>query len=174
MAEEQNEQNEEQSKPKSRHLKTILILAGVLLIEGAVITAVFLLAGGPSDVQADGAVMDSVSELEELVEEKAVAERFQNTKTGKTYLYDTEIYIVIKRMHQERVKKVLKAMSAQLTTDVAIIFRRAEPAHLLEPTLATLQRQIQAVLDERLKRDEEGNPILQDVLIKKCVQFASG
>lgn len=164
--------NEEQIK-KTLPIKTVIILAVVLLIEGAAISAAFLLTGGPDAVKADGALMDEMAEMEQPVEELVVADNFQNTKTGKTYIYDTEIFVVVKRKNRERVMKTLETMSAQVTTAIAIIFRRAEPAHLLEPSLATLNHQIKVALDERFKRDDEGNPIVQQVLIKKCTQFST-
>ena len=165
------EQGNEQEVKKKLPIKTIIILAVVLLIEGAAISAAFLLTGGPDAVKADGAAMDEMAQMEQPVEELVVADKFQNTKTGKTYIYETEVYVVVKRKNQERVQKTLETMSAQITTGIAIIVRRAEPAHLLEPSLATLNRQIKVTLDDRFKLDDEGKPIVQQVLIKKCTQF---
>jgi len=62
-------------------------------------------------------------------------------------------------------------MAAQVASDIATIFRRAEPAHLGEPTLATVTRQIMASLDERIGRDAEGKSLVQEVLMKKCIQY---
>ena len=168
------EQNETPSPGRKLPLKTILILAAVLVIEAAAISSAFLFARGPSRVEASGAAMDDLAHLEEPVEKLVVADKFQNIKTGKSYLYDTEIYVVVKRKHEGNIDKIINEMSAQIAADMSIIFRRAQPAHLLEPTLATLQRQIKAVLDKRIGRDEDNNRIVLEVLITKCTQFRAG
>lgn len=172
MAEKNAPKSNEAAPVKKRlPLKTLLVLAAVLLVEAAAISAAFLLHGGPSSVKGDATIEDLAAVLEQPVEELVVQDKFQNTKSGRTFLYDTEIYIVIRRKHQKEVQEQLKAMSAQITTDIAMIFRRADPAHLLEPTLATITRQINAALDERLGVDEHGKSRVEQVLIRKCIQY---
>jgi len=158
--------------PKKKFpLKTMLILVGVLLLEGLAISAAFMLSGGPAKLEANTAAEDAAAAAEMPVEELVVADRFQNTRTGRTYLYDTEVYIIVRTKHQDRVKKSLESMKAQIATEIGTIFRRAEPSHLLEPTLATLQRQIKASLDETLGKDDQGNSVVEKVLITKCTQI---
>lgn len=152
-------------------MKTLLIMVGIVVIEGAAISAAFLVAGGPSDVNADGLAIDAAVEAEKPVEVLVVSDKFQNTRSGKIYLYDTEIYIVIRQKHKEKLDGDLESMSAAISTDIATIYRRAEPAHLTEPTLATLTRQIKSTLDNRFKKDEKGDSIVQEVLIRKCTQL---
>src|SRR5690606_26829584 len=128
---------------------------GALLLEGGAIAGAFFLTSGPAKVHADPTAQDEAAMAEQPVEEQVLEERFQNTRTGRTYLYDTQIYIMVKRKNQEQTRSLLKEKSAQVSADVTTIFRRAEPAHLLEPSLATLTRQIKAALDNRLGRDVE-------------------
>src|SRR5690606_10801136 len=146
---------------KKLPLKPLLILLAVVLIEGAAISTAFLLSGKPAAVSAEvGAEKDEALKLEEPIEELVVSDRFQNTRTGRTYLYDTEVYIIVRRRHQEQVKKLLEARRAQIRQDIRTIISRAEPAQLNEPTLATLTRQIRAVLDDRIGRDaQDGKPL---------------
>lgn len=174
MAKEQAEAKPaEQANEKKLPIKTIGIMAAVLLIEGAIISAAFLFAGKPSDVKGDTAAIDAQAENEKPIEVLVVAEKFQNAKSGRTYLYDTEIYIVIRKKHQEKLAEQMEQMQASITTDISTIFRRAEPTHLLEPTLATITRQISASLEKRLGPDEEGKSRIDEVLIRKCNQFRS-
>ncbi len=169
MAQE-NEEVSEKGKGKLS-LKTLLILAAVLVIEGGVIAGVFLMAGKPADVKADGAAQDEAALAEEAVEELVVADKFPNTKRGRTFIYDTEVYIVVRRKHQMEVQAKLESMAAQISADVRTIISRAEPNHLLEPTLATIKRQIKAALDERLGRDENSQSRVEHVVITKFTQF---
>ncbi len=169
MAEEQDNP-EEQEAPKKKS-KALLILAAIVVIEGAVIAGVFMVAGKPADVKADPATEDLAAMAEESVEEMVVSEKFPNTKRGRTYIYDAEVYIVIRRKYQAELRGKLDSMTAQVSADVRTIISRAEPNHLLEPTLATIKRQIKAALDERLGRDEDGQSRIDDVVITRFTQF---
>ena len=166
------EQNEnKQDAPKRKFpIKTIIALAVVLLLEAGAVSVVFFIAGQPADVKAEGAKLDK-AKMEQPVEMLLVEDRFQNTRTGRAYLYDTEIYIVLARKHEKTLNQRLESMKAQITTEIATIFRRAEPSHLLEPELSTLTRQIKAMLDEKIGYDEDGEPYVEEVLIRKCMQF---
>lgn len=163
--------NPSQETKKKLPIKTLLILGAIIIIESAVIAGVFLVAGKPADVKAQGASADEVALAEEPIEELVVAEKFPNTKRGRTFIYDTEVYIVVRRKHQPEVTGKLQSMAAQISGDVRTIISRAEPHHLLEPTLATIKRQIKAALDERLGRDEEGQSRVEQVVITKFTQF---
>lgn len=156
---------------KKPPIKTIAIVAGVLLLEAVAITAVFVLAGGPSEVKAEALADDPAMLAEQPAEVLVISDKFQNTRIGRTLLYDTEVYIVIKTKHVPEVQQTIDTMSASIKADIAAIFRRAEPAQLTEPELSTVRRQIKAALDERFGRDEEGNSIVLEVLIPKCTQF---
>lgn len=167
---EQNANENPTSAKRQFPLKTMLILAAVLLIEAGAVSAIWFFAGQPAEVKADGAKLDE-AQLEQPVEIQLIEERFQNTRSGRAYLYDTEIFIVVPKKHQKTVEGRIESMRAQVTTEIATIFRRAEPSHLLEPELSTLTRQIKAVMDERIGYDEEGEPYIQQVLIRKCMQY---
>ncbi len=171
MAEQVKDEAAPEQEKRKLPLKTIIILAAVLLVEAAVISAVFLLSGGPAEVRADGNVDERAAVLEQPVEVLVIADKFQNTRTGRAYLYDTEIYIEIRRKHQGDVEQRIDTMRQGIKEDIAKVFRKAEPAHLLETELSTIRRQIRAALDERLGRDEQGEPYVERVVIPKCHQF---
>ncbi len=172
MAQEKDKAQAERVKSKFS-LKTMLILSGVMLIEALAFLGAFMLAGGPADVKAEIGAEARLEESELPVEKLVVADRFQNTRQGKAYLYETEIYIVIRKKHEAQIDGQLDTKAAQISTDIATVFRRAEPAHLLEPTLATLTRQIRAALEERFELDEDGKSMIEQVLIRKCTRYAA-
>lgn len=175
MAEEKpNETNEQAQAPKKGlPIKTVLVLAVVLLIEGAAISAAFLLAGSPAEVKADGAAIDEAAQLEMPTEVLVADDKFQNTRSGRSYLYDTEVWIVVKKKNKELVEQTLESSKAQIGTAISRIFRRAEPAYLIEPELSTLTRQVRAALDERIGHDGEGEAIILEVLIPECKRYRS-
>lgn len=160
----------EGSGDKTVKKKTVLILAAVFLIEAVAITAVFLLAGAPPHVKAQGdSNLVAVGDMP--VEVLVVQDKFPNTLTGRTYLYDTEIYIKVLKKHRDEIGEKLKNMSAQIQSDIAEIFRAAEPTQLHETSLATLKRRIRAKMDQRLGRDAEDLEYVQNVVIPRCTQF---
>jgi len=159
---------------KKLPIKPLLVLLAVALIEGVAIGGAFLLFGPPAPVQAEvvGAEKDEALKLEEPIEERLVADRFPNSRTGRMFLYDVEVVAVIKRRHQELVKKQMEARKAQIQEEIRIIIGRAEPELMGEPTLATLKRQVKAVMDERIGRDpQDGTPYIVEVRIPKCTRF---
>jgi len=168
---DENAQPEAESPKKGLPIKTIIAVAAVLLIEAVAISAVFLLAQGPEPVAADEAAIDAAAEGERPVEHMVVSDKFQNTRTGRAYLYDTEVYIVVKQKHLAEVTTQLDMMRARISTDIAEVFRKAEPSHLLEPELATLRRQIKAALTNRLGHDADDEPLVMEVVIPRCKQY---
>jgi flagellar basal body-associated protein FliL len=168
MAEEANSSPEKSERRAT--IKTLLIILAVMLLEGGAIVGTMYFTG-PSEVEGQGVTADLEAELSKLVEVPVVAEKFPNQRTGRTYLYDTEVFVTVEKRHETRTTQKLDASEARVSSGIATIFRRAEPAHFLEPTLATLRRQIQAVMNETIGNDGEGKPIVQDVLIRKCVPF---
>lgn len=152
-------------------LKTLLVLGAVLLLEGLTITAAFLLSGGPAQVEASSAAMEEQARAQQPTEVLVIEDRFQNTRAGVPYIYDTRVVAVVQYRHQAKVKDLLETIQGQIVEDVSTIIRRAELAHLREPTLATIKLQVKTALDQRLGKDEEGNPIVESVLIPRCTEF---
>lgn len=174
MAENNEEKTATTEKPASKlPVKTIMIMAAVFIIEAAAISAVWFFAGQSEPASAQNPNNDPALALEQPVEVLVIQGKFQNTRSGRPYLYDTEIYVVVKQKHTGYIERVLENTRVAITSEVSKLFRKAEPAHLLEPELSTLTRQIHAMLDRRLGRDEDGEPYIDKVLISKCTQYRS-
>ncbi len=156
---------------KKLPIKTAIVLAVALLIEGAAISAVFIFAKGPETIKADATLSEELAENEREVEVLVIAEKFQNTRTGRSYLYDTEIYVMIRKKYTTQIDETIQGMQAQLSTEIATIFRRSEPSYMMEPDLATLTRQVGAVLEDKLGDDSEGEPFVLGTYIKKCIRI---
>ncbi len=170
MAEAQQSEGEE--KKSKIPMKAIIIVASILILEGIGITTAFMIAGKPSPVQADPAALDAEALANQQVEELVVSDKFPNSKMGRTYLYDTEVYILLRRKHRDRVMNDMQNMNVRVSSEIATIFRSIDPLLLEEPTLATLRRQIKAKMDEMFGKDEQtGQPLVEEVLIRKCTRF---
>ncbi len=169
MAEQQQNANGEEKKKFP--LKTIIVLVAVFLIEAVVIAAVFMLSGGPEPAKAQGAEEDLKAKAQEPVEVLVVEGKFINSKSGRTYVYEAQVFVVVKRKHEEQTITDVKNMQAQIANDVRTVIARAEPAQLAEESLSTIIRHIQQQLEERLGKDEEGNSIVQEVVIGSWTRF---
>ena len=153
----------------SSPLKLIIILLVVMIVEGGAIYAFMALSGGPAEVQADPLQEELDNQANKLTEIEIAKDRFLNLKTGRTVLYDTQIFITVKNKHAEKTKTDIEASKAQISSEIARILQQAEDAHFAEPTKGTLKRLIKAMMDERFKLDEDNEPIIQSILITKCI-----
>ena len=159
------------ARRKGPNLKTLIVLVAAFLIEGVVIASVFILSGKPADVQADGAAADEAANAERLVEISILDDKFTNTLTGHTYIYETEVYVQVRHKHKKLVEEKLERMKARIRTEIGTIFRGAEPSELHETSLATIKRKIGAIFDELFGRSAKGEKLVQEVLIPKCTQY---
>ena len=98
----------ETPKKKSK-LKMMIILGGMFAGEAALIIGAIRFLSPPAQVQAES-LLDAGAEAEEdkLVELLVVDGRFPNSKRGSTYLYDTEVYVQVKRRYQDQVAEELR------------------------------------------------------------------
>ncbi len=168
------DKNEPQAEKKKLPIKTILVVLAALLIEAGAIIGVFMFAAGPSPVQADGMSSQAALTGEQPIEVLVVSGKFQNTRSGRAYLYDTEVWIVVKSKYEQEVVASQESIQAAIKSDVTTIFRRAEPAHLRESELSTLTRQIKAALDKRFGYDPDGNSYVQDCFLAEFKEFPAG
>ncbi|QQE11200.1 hypothetical protein JD969_17135 [Planctomycetota bacterium] len=167
MAEEKNNEQAEQPK-KKLPIKLFLAIFGTLILEGAILTGVFMFTGQPEAVVADTTAVDSLAEEDKEVEHLLLQDKFQNIRTGRAYLYDTTIYITVKKKNLSEVEDRLEKNRARIESAISSIFSKAEPAYLMEFELSTLTRQIKAILDDRIGRDEddEDKPFITDVIMR--------
>jgi flagellar basal body-associated protein FliL len=152
-------------------LKAVILVVAVLVIEAGTILGTMWFTAGPAQVKGEGIATDMEAEQNTLTEQLVLKDKFTNDRTGRTYVYDTEIYVTVKKKHLDKFKEELDLMQQRIRSDVDTIFRKAEPAAFQEPTRATLTRQIKAALDSRFGNAPDGEPFIQDVLIGKCMPF---
>ncbi len=144
--------------------KTPIIVALALVIEAVAIIGVMMFVGKPSDVQATDVELGPDAELEKIAEVQVVDAKLPNNKLGVTYLYDTQIFVQVKRKHEGDVAAELEQFQNEITAEIVAIWRAAEPRHFQEPRLETLSRKIEALMNDRFGVDADDAPIIQ-----KCV-----
>jgi flagellar basal body-associated protein FliL len=93
----------------------------------------------------------------------------QNKQTGRTFLYDVSVYVVVKTEAEQQVKDTIKAREALIKDRVRTIIAQNDPEKLgggSEPGLETLRRQVKHQLDEIV-----GDGLIEEVLIPRCIPF---
>lgn len=179
MAKEKQEQGKQpEAEPateakKGLPLKTIIMVVGMLVLEGAGIVAFMTVMGKPSEVAAVGVVNDPSLELEQIVELPVLHEKFTNSRQGRVWIWDTEVIAQVKQMHAAEVTAQIEAKEALIRTGVSKIVAAAQVGYFNEPGRETLTRQVHEFLNQPdvIGTDPEGNPRVEDILIPSCIGF---
>lgn len=162
-----------ESPKQGLSLKMILIVAGLLVAEGAIVVGVMMFLGKPSEVRAVdlGGVVDP---NERLIEIPLVHERFNNDSEGRLWIWDSEIVLQVRARHESYVRETIQSRQAQIRTGIARIWAAARHHHFNEPGRVTLSRQTLEMLNRDIfERDPTGEERVSNVLIPKCMGFPS-
>ena len=154
---------------QKRRFGTMLLVAGVLLVEAAAFVGFMTLAGGPDTAKA-GSAMDVVpaNPDEAVLETLVLDSRLQNNRSGVTYVCDTEIWVQVRGRHLKSVELEIARLHNEIRAEINSTWKGCEPRHLREPGLETVTRKIYALLMDRFGHDvETGEPV-----ILKCVIVA--
>jgi flagellar basal body-associated protein FliL len=160
--------------------KTPVVLGGVMLIEAIVLFAGFKVFGGKPQPAAGAelAAMDAAdghgtgkgsSARGKTVEVSVVDFKALNRSSGRTFLYDVSIYVVIKADKEQKVKDTFKDGKALIEDRIRTIIAESDPEKLgggSEPGLETLRRQVKYQLDGIV-----GEGVIDEVLIPRCIPF---
>lgn len=162
-----------EAKKKGLPLVPIIVVSAMLIGEAAIVAGMFMFLGGPSEVQADPALDEKMAEGERPLTLTVLEDKFQNKKSGESFLYDVEIFATTKVKHEEEAEKRLEEQKAAIRFEVMVLFRKAEPAFLREPSLQTMTRQIRAVVQKAVGNvPGTDEPLFDDVILGKCTEFA--
>lgn len=174
MAEDEPQpQKTKSNSNRATAIKAALFATIVLLLEAGTIGVTMYLSGGPAAAKGEQTSQGDQASQDGPAEVLVVEDRFPNTRSGRQYLYDTEVYITVEGKHADTIKKKLESMRAQIEMAIGVTIRKADPSYFKEATLATLRRQIKAELDKRLGSPPEGESYIEEVLITKMIPFRS-
>jgi flagellar basal body-associated protein FliL len=160
--------------------KTPVLLGGVMVIEAVVLFAGFkFITGGAKNANAaDLTVPDKTkvdgdkggaSDANATAEIQLLDSRFPNKQSGRTFLYDIQIFLSCKKDAVDKIKPMITDHEALIQDRVRTIIAQSDPDKLgggSEPGLETLRRQVKYQLDEIV-----GDGMIDDVLIPRCIPF---
>jgi flagellar basal body-associated protein FliL len=162
----------EAAPPPKKSKKTVFIVAGVMVLEAALVLGVVKLVGGkPKAAEATQLQGKEQADALATVEIPLVEEKFQNMQTGRVWIWDAAIALKVKQKHKEFVEKELERRQSEVKEAVAMVFRRATHSQLKEPGLETINRQLSALVQQTFGTDPEGHDRVERVLIPRCRGF---
>lgn len=167
MAEESDQKAAETGK-KSPVL-TLAIVAAVMVLEAVgAVGFIMLSGGGASEANANSIEGAEKAEAEQTLEIMLVEGRFQNLSMTQAWTWQIDVVLQVKRKNEAEVTADLERRKAEITEGVALIIRRSAHAHLTEPGLETLNRQVSAYVEQIFGFDPNGDPLIERVIIPKC------
>ncbi len=161
-------------KPRSKLPLVLGVAVGVALVEAGVFFAVFKMSGsGPAPAHGEES---HVVEGEAVIEPAGIAEvqvfknfRVPNDKSGRLFIYDVDLSVVVPLAEKEKVETLVKENLAAIGDHAARVIRGASERVLREDDLRALREQLLDALREALGDDK----IIQRVLIPRLVPLRS-
>jgi flagellar basal body-associated protein FliL len=165
MAEEQQETIA--PAPKGLPIKTIAVVTAIMFLEAGGVYVFMRMTGRTPEV-ASATLMDEDQNEDTPVEVQLIAGTYTNLSTNQNWMWEIDIYLKVRRRNEELVNKTLERRKAEIAEGVGLIIRKAQHAHLKEPELLTIQRQLGALVSEIFGSDPDGAPRVERVMIAKC------
>ncbi len=157
---------------KKSPIMLIGIVGAVMVVEAVGIFAVVgMTGGGAGNAEATTLEHEGHDDSDEFVELPLVSDKFQNMQTGKTWIWNAEIVLRVKKKNEEAVSAAVQAKSAEILEGISMIFSRAQLSQLKEPGRQTINRQITAFMNKTIGADAEDQPRVDRVLFPKFVGF---
>ena len=154
-------------------LFAIMIVAGLMLIEGVGVYSLVKFTGGTpaaSEAAQGGGKTEPGQPIElpkDLEAEVEVLEcRPSNRTVGKLITFHLKVSVLVRRENQEQVQKLVEEKKGRLQDRVNYVIRSAQLKHLNEPGLETIRRQIKHEFDSIFGDDE----LIVAVLIPQMLQ----
>jgi flagellar basal body-associated protein FliL len=161
------EQQQTVATPKGLPIKTIAVVAAIMMMEAGGVYIFMRMTGRTPEV-ASATLAAEEQNPDTPVEVQLIAGTYTNLSTNQNWMWEIDIYLKVRRRNEELVNKTLERRKAEIAEGVGLIIRKAQHAHLKEPELLTIQRQLGALVTEIFGTDPDGAPRVERVIIAKC------
>ncbi|MBK8914400.1 MAG: hypothetical protein IPM64_07320 [Phycisphaerales bacterium] len=175
MAKEKPAAAEAPAAPAKRRKlpKTAMLIGGITIVQAVGFFFAFKMFAGPpsptlgADGQHHAAGEDPAGATSSVTAEFSLLEKLRvpNNKSGRMFMYDLDVFVVIAADRRPIVEKLKTERAAEVSDRLAQIVRAADPRILEEDDLRTLRMQMQSALSA-ISGDPE---LIQRVLIPRCV-----
>jgi len=172
MANDEQAANEVQKPKPKLPLKTVLILLGILLIEGGGISLFWAMKGGPKQADATEAIEATEESPEKTMMEIMLAENYQvvNYTIGKIRIMVTlDAVAQAQQANQEKLQTKVKEHKNEILNTIRVVVMKAQPEDIKkDPELKKIRRQIKAGVEKIV-----GNDLVEDILLPVWQPFDS-
>ena len=150
--------------------KILAVIAAIMAVEGAgIFLFVSMMSSTPKDAAAE--LVTDETDPEALVEILLTEEQYQNMTSNQVWIWETQVYLKVRRKNQDFVQKTLEQRKAEIQEGITQIFRRAKLTELREPDFRTGSRQLTALINEMFGNDADGLPRVDRLVIAKLRGF---
>ena len=160
---EQNNLTEAEQKPKRKlPIKTLLIVVGVVLLEGGTIVA-FKVFNKPAPAAGSNPIEGTTETPLKDEAEISVAEDFSvdNHVGGRTKIVVTmDISVKVKKPDEAKVTELVKANKAEILDSIRTLIAASQPDHIKEPDKQVIKREIKFAVEKIIGKD-----LIETVLI---------
>lgn len=154
---------------KKLPIKTIGIVAGVMIAEAVAVVGVFK-AISPKLSNAHTTAELHNDDGDSLREIKVVDDKYQNVRSGENWMWQIVVFVQVKKRHGAKVEELLKSRESEVRDGIRKIIANADKLMLQEPETKALSRQLTDYLNKVVPADEKTNePLIEKVLIPKCI-----
>lgn len=151
-------------------VKILAAIIAVMAVEGVgIFLFMTLMNSTPKDAAAE--LVTDEDDPEALVEVLLTSEQYQNMTSNQVWIWETEIYLKVRRRNLAYVQDVIEDRKAEIQAGITEIFRRAKLTELREPSFRTGTRQLTALINDIFGSDADGLPRVERLVIAKLRGF---
>ena len=155
MAEQDNLTDAEQKPKRALPIKTLLIILGVVLLEGGTIVA-FKVFNKPAPAEGSNPIEDTTETPLKDEAEISLAEDFSvdNHVGGRTKMVVTmDVSIKVKKTDEENVRERVKANNDEILDCIRTLIAASQPDHIKEPDKQVIKREIKLAVEKIIGKD---------------------
>lgn len=162
----------DEQKPKGKlPMKTIIIILGVLLLEGGTISMFTILKGDPKPAAATSPIEGTAAEPTKPMFEVSLAENFSvdNYTRGKSKLVVTmNVTAKADESQKENLTKKVEASKSEIKDGIRALISMAQPDEVRDPKLQVIKREIKSCIEEII-----GEGMIEEVLISEWQTYTA-
>ncbi|MBN1846412.1 MAG: hypothetical protein JW810_12055 [Sedimentisphaerales bacterium] len=171
MAEETPVSPEEQKKKSKLPLKTIIIIVGVLLMEGGTISMFMVFKGGPAPAEGTDPISDTAQVQTKECAEVVLAEDFSvdNYIGGKTRLViNMRICAKVDKAKAAELEPLVEGHKTEIMDAVRTLVSSAQPDQIKDPKLQVIKREIKTGVEKII-----GEGLLDEILVSNWQSYTA-
>jgi flagellar basal body-associated protein FliL len=164
MPDEGAEKKEVQKDKPKLSLKTILIVLGVLLLEGGTISLFFVVRSGtPSPAAATNPIEQTQQSPSENLAEVVLIEdaSVDNYVGGKTKIIVTlQVAAKVESANKDKLKAQVTEHKSEIMNTIRIVVSSAKPTEIRDPKIQVIKRQMQVEIEKTI-----GEGLIKEILL---------